>query len=237
MDSPASATNPDRGGRVSTEAQHLAMSFLLEGHLLAPDSNEAGTATYRFHGQKVFGDACLHILTGMTTAEDYGLRVSVQFDGGPSFEAFLMAQASPDRPERSAVLRFRDGSEYVASGDSGVRPPPVDQGVALLEPITTEEYRAVEAILTELWRWIEVGNLSAGQQQQIKAMADLIRQQQLDTEAGATERWKAIGPARTALRVLAKDVPAVVGGWTKVIDLLYKVRWSRLAENVTDWLS
>ena len=114
---------------------------------------------------------------------------------------------------------------------------PRDLGIALLEPITTAEYQAVEAILTELWRWIDVGNLSAVQQQQIMAMSDLIRQSQLDAQPGSTERWQSVGPTRTALRVLAKDVPTVVGGWAKVIDLLYKVRWSKLADALSDIIS
>lgn len=65
-------------------------------------------------------------------------------------------------------------------------------------------------------------------------MAELIRQSQVDVEVGKTQRWQSVGPVRTALRVLAKDVPVALVAWGTVIETLRKVRWSELAQGLSD---
>ncbi len=72
------------------------------------------------------------------------------------------------------------------------RRPSVDDGPALLEVITIEEYRATEGVLGS-WEALDRHELSTVQQAQIIAMAELISSERNDTTPGETKRYRLVG--------------------------------------------
>ena len=104
-----------------------------------------------------------------------------------------------------------------------------DAGLSLLEPISVEEIAGTEPILEELWRAIDHEELTVAQQAQIRAMAELLKAQQVEMIPGQTERWKLVGPMRLFLRYLVKEAPTDALAWWKLAELLTKINWSTLA--------
>ena len=105
----------------------------------------------------------------------------------------------------------------------------LDAGLSLLEPISVEEIAGIEPILDELWRAIYHEELTEAQQAQIRAMAELLKAQQIEMVPGQSERWKLVGPLRLFLRYLVKEAPKDALAWWKLVELLTKINWSTLA--------
>ena len=105
-------------------------------------------------------------------------------------------------------------------------PPPVDFGIALLEPITPTEYGLVERLLAVLWHEAENGNLTDAQERQILAIAAMIEAQHRDAEPGQTPRWKMIGALGSGLRYLMKELPKDALAWWKIHDLVAEAGWT-----------
>lgn len=137
-----------------------------------------------------------------------------------------------DGPSR---LRFDDNSELFAHSASQYgdeerdRIEPLDDGPRLLEPITAVELAGLEPVLAQLWLAIDNQALTAAQQHQIMAMAELLKAQQLAAQPGQTERWKLVGPLRAVLTYLAKEAPRDALAWWKLAELLHQIDWSTLA--------
>ena len=142
-------------------------------------------------------------------------------------------RALDESPER---LVFDDGSELAvgAFGNSrSIRPiendaDPVDIGVALLEPVTDREYGQIEKLLQYLWEAAAAESLTAAQEAQILAIAQLIEEQHRDTTPGETERWKLVGVVRGGLRYLAKEAPKDALAWWKIAELMAEVNWTNI---------
>lgn len=109
---------------------------------------------------------------------------------------------------------------------------PLDTGRLLLEPVSRKEIAGLEPILAELWRAIDRDELTETHRTQIRAMADLLKAQQLAATPGTTERWRVVGPVRAILKYLLKEVPKDALAWWKLIELLSKIHWSTLAHEL-----
>ena len=107
-----------------------------------------------------------------------------------------------------------------------------DSDLSLLEPISAEEIAGIEPILEELWQAVHSRELTEAQQVQIRAMAELLKAQQMEMIPGQTERWKLVGPLRLVLRYLVKEAPRDALAWWKIIELLDKINWSTLASMI-----
>lgn len=122
-------------------------------------------------------------------------------------------------------IEFKDDSEI----ESWCGPLCVDDGAALLDPISAAELAGIEPILAELWRAIDGGLLTPAQEHQIIAMAELLRDEHSSATAEDTKRWKLAGPLRACLRYLLRHAPRDALAWMKIVDLLEKIGWSSLA--------
>jgi hypothetical protein len=142
-------------------------------------------------------------------------------------------RALDETPER---LVFDDGSNLAIESLGNSRsirpiqddPDPVDVGGALLEPVTDREFGQIETLLQHLWDAAANESLTAGQEAQILAIAQLIEDQHRDTTPGETERWKLVGVVRGGLRYLAKEAPKDVLAWWKIAELLAEVNWTHI---------
>lgn len=166
-----------------------------------------------------------------------------EYPGGDLLLAFYY---SPDTnmPERNAVS-IESSSEGAAESATAFvarlvdgfasevdRPDePLDEGLALLAPVTQREYATVESILAVLWKAADHEALTDGQQAQIRALANLVSSEHRSIEPGTTQRWRLVGVVRGALAHLARsDLPRNVLAWKEVVDLVTKVGWSQLAQ-------
>lgn len=140
--------------------------------------------------------------------------------------------------KESGAVRFAmkpDFSDAIQVGEWALRDPddpPLDNGALLLQAITVRELAGIEPILAELWKALDSDLLSEVQQHQLRSMAELIKEQVQEAEPGKTERWKIIGPIRSALRYLATGVPRDALAWWKLIDLLQKIDWPNVAHHL-----
>lgn len=107
-----------------------------------------------------------------------------------------------------------------------------DTGLSLLEPISIEEIAGIEPILEELWKAVYNEELTEAQQAQIRAMAELLKVQQVEMIPGQTERWKLVGPLISVLRYLIKEVPRDALAWWKFVEILTKINWPTLASMI-----
>ena len=105
-----------------------------------------------------------------------------------------------------------------------------DSDAFLFQPISAREIAGIEPILSILWQAIDNDQLTETHRAQIRAMADFLREQLIETVPGRTERWKLIGPMRAVFRYLVKEVPRDALAWWKLTELLAKINWSTLAD-------
>ncbi len=108
-------------------------------------------------------------------------------------------------------------------------PPHVDSGRSLLEPVTPIELHGVELILGHLQRLVESGKLTELEQQQVMAMADMIRTRQRRTEPGRSPRWKMIAAVLGAAAWVATVVPPAAN---EIADLAERIGWLSMAEEI-----
>ena len=147
-----------------------------------------------------------------------------------------------DLVEDSLIVQYRDEARLFGPDDLksaarlamdvveyGSGPDALDVGPALLEAISAEEIAGTEPILAELWTAIDSDELTEPQRAQIQAMAELLKAQRMEMVPGQTERWKLVGPMRSVLRYLVKEVPKDALAWWKFVELLTKINWSTLA--------
>lgn len=165
---------------------------------------------------------------------DPNREVGVAFDwNGPGLDSWAVdAKASPSESFESIMMTFSDGSTHQLIDDLSRYADdgePLDVGVKLLEPVTIEELRGVERILSVLEDAITNGTLSDFQERRILTIAEMIREARNDADADTTERWKLIGPIRTGLRYVIKDVPKDVLAWWKLSEILTEINWTELA--------
>lgn len=124
---------------------------------------------------------------------------------------------------KSAVRLAMDVVEYGSGEDAR------DAGQALLEPITAEEIAGTEPILAELWQAVSNDDLTEAQQAQIHAMALMLKAQRMEMVPGQTKRWQLVGPMRSVLRYVARELPRDALAWWKFAELLTKINWTTLA--------
>lgn len=124
---------------------------------------------------------------------------------------------------KSAVRLAMDVVEYGSGEDAR------DAGQALLEPITAEEIAGTEPILAELWQAASNDDLTEAQQAQIHAMALMLKAQRMEMVPGQTKRWRLVGPMRSVLRYMARELPRDALAWWKFAELLTKINWTTLA--------
>ena len=130
----------------------------------------------------------------------------------------------PSRDEHVPFFLLR----FLARVDDAPRPA-VDEGLALLEPITQPEHAATERILNLLGEARASGRLTGWQEDQIVLMADLIRASREEAVPDETERWKVVGVVGGALRYLARELPDDVVKWGAAGVILTNVDWHALA--------
>lgn len=129
-------------------------------------------------------------------------------------------------------LRFPDGSSDRYGRPGLPASGGVDMGPLLLEPITVHEIRGVERLLGELERAIERGSLSDFNERRIVAMADVIREAQIEAEPDDTPRWRVIGAVRNGLRYALKDLPRDGLALVKFVEILDDMGWTDAARNL-----
>lgn len=129
-------------------------------------------------------------------------------------------------------LVFADGSQISTAefprdkGDADA----VDEGLALLEPITKAEHVAVERILSVLGEAALVRGLSEWQESQILLIADLIRAARNDAVPEETQRWRLIGLVLRGLRYLAREGPKDALAWWKLAEILGEIDWHNVVK-------
>jgi hypothetical protein len=176
-----------------------------------------------------------------STAQAFELvRKVVDQSGGRRVDAVVSigrrswpVSASLRSDGRTAHLRFTDGSHFSVR-DPGATPDespePLDVGISLLEPVTVRELRGVEQIIGQLWASVEEAALTETQEAQIILMADLIKAQQVSSNAGQTPRWQIVGAVRSALTYLVREAPKDALAWWKLAELLARIDWHNLAQ-------
>lgn len=143
----------------------------------------------------------------------------------------FLSELQPSARDNDArlFLHFPDGSTLALAGKDEDERTALDDGPALLDPITLGEFRAVEGVLAVLRDAISSGDLTDRQEALIRAMFDLVRSEHLDTVPDVTKRHHLVGVVGGALKYTAKEVPKDALAWWKLIELLQKIDWHTIA--------
>lgn len=221
---------------VVREPPSAALELILIGE--APAVREkANEAQITLHGSAslVSGDS------------NFPLQFPINFEGGqaPLVQAVFRFN-SHGSETGGADLEFEDGSyasahrarlrdhstDTVVSTSSGEQGARLDTGLLLIEPLTTGEFQGIEGVLDWLRSQAETYRLTERQQEQILAIAEIIRTNQRLAEPGSTPRWKMIGLISGALFHLAEQFPESVLDWIELSEKLEKMGWPGLAEAI-----
>jgi hypothetical protein len=170
------------------------------------------------------GELRAHLLTQVGAAPGDRRRLRLTIDREP-VEVDLV-NGDPPR------LAFADGSQFELGGSFWEPLPPLDVGVALLEPIGHAEYGGVEQLLGVLWEAAASDRLTEGQEAQIRAIAELIDREHRTTTPGEGQRWQLVGAVRAGLFHLTVTAPAAVVNWPKAVEILKGIRWSEIASQL-----
>jgi hypothetical protein len=148
------------------------------------------------------------------------LPVHVRFFRGGQVTNHELAVAYPE--DGAAALLFPDGTSSTL--DIHIFPPGLDQGPALMQPITIHEYASIERLLGLLWEAAARNDLSEGQVAQIEAIHALISRTHRETVADKSPRWKLVGVIGEGLKLLLLEGLSEVLG-AVFIDTLQQMGW------------
>lgn len=107
-----------------------------------------------------------------------------------------------------------------------------DVAAMLAEPITTVEFAAIEAILSQLWRAVEFGELTDAQREQILLMARTLQQEQQAAVPGHTARLNLVQAVRFIVRML-RMLPIPDEFWTEFSEILRNMGWLTMFVDLT----
>lgn len=192
------------------------------------ESNKMATASVGS-----LGGALNHLLNRLDpeTQHTYGLVLKTSSGQWQTTAAWCGLETD------EAFIEFADGSEArivdVPSEDRRGTRPTLDEGLALLDPITVGEFRAIEGVLRLLADAVAEGNPTERDAQLIRAMYDLIRSEQMDTVPGETKRHRLVDVVGAAARYMVKELPKDGLAWWKFAELMHGINWHRVAE----WVS
>ena len=105
----------------------------------------------------------------------------------------------------------------------------VDTGPALLEPITVDELRGLEALTRLLHQHGSGTGLSDAEEELILLLARLIEDQRRAATLGTTPRFGLVGVVKAAIEFSKKDLPTTVVLWSQAAPILESIGWPSLA--------
>ena len=126
--------------------------------------------------------------------------------------------------EQDLRSSYADLSSFRRSGAA------VDAGPALLEPVTRQEYAAIEGVLSVLWDAASKKALTEEQEQKILSIAGMIEKEQREAEPGKTPRWKLVGAMSAGLGFLLLQVPDGIIKWNDAWAILADIDWINVAD-------
>jgi hypothetical protein len=149
-----------------------------------------------------------------------------------------------DRPDVTLVLAFPDGQTFavgsirVGAERSEIHFPDgsmigftaastarvLDDGLALLEPITLTEYQAIEQLLAMLWEAAANDRLTEAQERKIRSIAEMIADEQRDTTPEETPRYRLVAVVRRGF-LSGEDVLNNGVAWVAVADVFGRIGW------------
>lgn len=124
---------------------------------------------------------------------------------------------------------------YFAAGMAAYFPDaePADDDTALSQPITQAEFAGIEAILTQLQRAIQLGELTEAQQDQVQLMAQALQREQQSAEPGRTARRGLFHAVWFIVRML-RMLPLPDEFWVELADLLRSIGWLAMFGDLDD---
>lgn len=144
-------------------------------------------------------------------------------------------------------LRFEDGSEWsfavpnavelggVSAGTSSVshttdvRMVRPEQGTALLEPISAEEYGTVEVLIGLLQDIVDSAALNETEHAKVQAALEVLQDTHRMTEVGESQRHELWTVTKRIMRYIYKEIPVDLTKWGAAVGVLSKV-WPMAAE-------
>lgn len=112
----------------------------------------------------------------------------------------------------------------------------LDDGPALWQPITVEEFGGIEALIGELYKAQGRGELEVHHAQKILELAELLRDVARATTPGETPRWRPIGAVRAVLHRLFQNPFRDALALSELLDILKRIRWHDLYEELQQLL-
>lgn len=176
--------------------------------------------------------------------EDYQVDVALQGNGGGVRLRFADGSERSLDPQNVRPYPVDDASDVedgLSEGDSlpdnGARfQRALDRGLALLEPITVEEVGNVEALVAELYKAYALDSINPIHAEKIRELAELLHEVARDAVPGETPRWQLIGVVGAILRKLFRSPFRDALALTQLLQILAKIRWIDLYNDLQQLL-
>lgn len=204
----------------------------LDGHLRVVEvgGSEVGDA-YSFEDLGAVVDWVLRRSGYTPESVDNAIDVHIEVDYGAERAPQLATASVVDWSNGRLTLDWRD--ESITSLSFPAFPDgPLDQGAALLEPITAVELAGIERVLSVLEQQVRDGDLDQFIERRVLAIADIIRAERVAATPEVTERWVLVGPVRAALRYVLRDLPRDGLALVKFAEILAAINWHQLASSL-----